>query len=131
MKRACDKNVMDITITPSALKFMRRMVHFGGGSQHGFRLMVTAGGCSGLGSDFSIEAAPWAGDSVLEADGLRIFLTADTRRLLEGATIDFSDTPASSGLTFVSTKAAPCACSGAGTPAGLTTIDPAGVRRRC
>ena len=39
---------MNITITPKAEKFMRRIVRFGGGpADSGFRLTVTAGGfCS-------------------------------------------------------------------------------------
>ena len=39
---------MDITITPAAQKFMRRMVRFGGDGATGFRLLVSPGGCSGL-----------------------------------------------------------------------------------
>lgn len=51
---------MDLTITPSAAKFIQRMVRFGGaGEGAGFRLSVSPGGCSGLASEFSVEAEPW------------------------------------------------------------------------
>lgn len=40
---------MELTLTPAAEKFVRRMVRFGGaGEDAGFRLTVSAGGCSGL-----------------------------------------------------------------------------------
>jgi iron-sulfur cluster assembly protein len=70
---------MNITITPAADKFIRRMIRFGGAQDGGFRLAVSPGGCSGLASDFSVEAAPWAGDAVVEKNGLKLFLPAESR----------------------------------------------------
>jgi len=59
---------MNVTITPGAEKFIQRMIRFSGvGEAAGFRLKVTAGGCSGLAAEFSIEAAPIAGDSVVRS----------------------------------------------------------------
>jgi iron-sulfur cluster assembly accessory protein len=109
-----------VTVTPAAEKFMRRMVRF---SQHpagGFRLTVTPGGCSGYASEFSVEASPRGGDSELAVNGLRVFLPAASRLMLDGVTVDFADTPTQSGLTFFNPNAAACACStsdAAGPPA--------------
>jgi iron-sulfur cluster assembly accessory protein len=111
---------MNVTITPGAEKFIRRMIRFGGaGEDAGFRLSVTAGGCSGLASEFSVEAAPLAGDSVAIVNGVKLFLPAESRLLLDGVTIDFADTPMSSGLTFIDPKAKSCACSSK----GATTVE--------
>jgi predicted Fe-Mo cluster-binding NifX family protein len=56
----------NVTVNPAAEKFMRRMVRFSGaGRRAGFRLTVSAGGCSGYSSEFTVEAAPLAGDEVL------------------------------------------------------------------
>jgi iron-sulfur cluster assembly protein len=109
----------NVTLTPAAAKFIGRMVRFSGEPEGaGFRLQVSAGGCSGFNSEFTVEAQPLAGDSVVEASGVRIFLPAESRLLLEGVTIDFSDTPTRSGLTFINPNQAPCACSSsAGTSA--------------
>lgn len=118
---------MNVTITPGAEKFIQRMVRFSGvGDGAGFRLQVSPGGCSGLAAEFSVEAEPAAGDSVVEVNGLRLFLPAESRLLLDGVTIDFADTPASSGLTFIDPKAANCGCSSAGT----TSIDVASIGRK-
>jgi len=114
---------MNITITPSAEKFIRRMIRFNGGESFGFRLMVTAGGCSGLASEFTVEAAPLPGDSVVESNGVKLFLPAESRLLLDGVTIDFTDALMSSGLTFIDPKAASCGCSSASAAPGVTTID--------
>ena len=109
----------NLTITPAAEKFMRRIVRFSGLSAGaGFRLRVTAGGCSGYSTEFSAETEPLAGDEALAlADGLLLFLPAESRLLLEGATLDFVDTPMQSGLTVRGPAAGACGCSGAGTAA--------------
>jgi iron-sulfur cluster assembly protein len=49
-----------ITITPAAEKFIRRMVRFSETPAGGFKLSVAPGGCSGYSSEFSVEAAPGA-----------------------------------------------------------------------
>jgi iron-sulfur cluster assembly protein len=108
----------NVTLTPAAAKFISRMVRFSGEPEGaGFRLQVSAGGCSGFNSEFTVEALPQAGDALVEASGVRLFLPAESRLLLEGVTIDFSDTPTKSGLTFINPNQAPCACSSSSTGA--------------
>lgn len=117
---------MNITITPKAEKFMRRIVRFGGGpADSGFRLTVTAGGCSGLASEFSSEATPKAGDATLDWNGLKVFLPAESRLLLDGVTIDFVDTALESGLSFINPNAASCGCSSAESSSkpAMATVD--------
>lgn len=41
-------------------------------------------------------------------DGVKLFLPAESRLLLEGVTIDFTDTPAKTGLVFQDPKATTC-----------------------
>lgn len=116
-----------VTITPAADKFMRRFVRFSGQpAGAGFRLLVSEGGCSGYNAEFSVEAQPPAGDEVLDVHGLKLFLPAESRLLLQGVTIDCVDTPTKSGLTFFNPSAAPCACSSSGDSAGAATA-PASV----
>jgi len=103
---------MNLTITPAAEKFMRRMVRFGGaGDDAGFRLTVTAGGCSGYASEFTVEAAPRQGDAAVVINGVKLFLPAESRLMLEGVTIDFADTAMATGLSFINPNAAACGCS--------------------
>lgn len=119
----------NVTITAAAQKFMRRIVRLSGQADGGFRLSVTAGGCAGLEARFSAEPAPQPGDETLVIDGLKLFLPAESRVLLDGVTVDFSDAPTASGLTFFNPAAAPCACATAGAqPPGVAKIDVGSIR---
>ena len=100
-----------ITITPAAEMFIRRMVRFSETPTGGFKLSVAPGGCSGYSSEFSVEARPAPGESECAVGGLRLFLNAESRLLLDGMTMDFAETPLQSGLVFSKPGAAACACS--------------------
>ncbi|MEY2873673.1 MAG: hypothetical protein RLZZ373_1044 [Pseudomonadota bacterium] len=103
------------TVSAAAEKFIRRMVMFSGlPPTAGFRLTVTAGGCSGYNAEFTVEAEPATGDETATVNGIKVFMPADTCTLLDGVQVDFADTPTKSGLTFVNPGAAPCACSSSG-----------------
>lgn len=111
---------------------MRRMVRFSGLPEGaGLRLVVSAGGCSGYSSEFSVEAAPQAGEETLEVHGLRIFLPAQSRLMLDGVTIDFADTPTQSGLTFFNPQQAACGCSSSAeaAPPGVAKIEVSSIGR--
>jgi iron-sulfur cluster assembly accessory protein len=99
---------MNFTITPAAQKFMRMMLRVDGGAGSGFRLAVSPGGCSGLAADISVLATPQAGDAIVERDGVKLFLPAESRLLLDGVTIDFADTPTQTGLVFHDPKQVSC-----------------------
>jgi len=122
-----------VTVTPAAEKFIRRMVRFSEHPEGGFRLSVSAGGCSGYNAEFSVEAAPKDGDSELTLpNGIKVFLPAESRLMLDGVTIDFADTPTKSGLTFTNPNAASCACSSSGdaaAPPTQATVSASSIKR--
>jgi iron-sulfur cluster assembly accessory protein len=114
---------MDLTITSSAEKFIKRMVNFSGlGADAGFRLSVSPGGCSGLASEFSVEAEPLAGDATVTIQGMKLFLPAESRLMLQGVTMDFADTPLSSGFVFQDPKSTGCGTCGSSAPAGSSEV---------
>ena len=96
---------MAFEMTRSAERFIKMMLMADGGPLSGFRLAVSPGGCSGLSSEINIVDAPEPGDAVIERNGIRLFLPAESRILLEGVTIDFADTAAQTGLVFHDPKA--------------------------
>lgn len=99
-----------VSATPAALKFIQRMVRFGG-SGGGFRLEVSPGGCSGMSSQFSVESAPRLEDRVVVLEGgLRLFLPPESYALLDGITIDFIESATESRLAFIDPKATGCGC---------------------
>lgn len=114
---------MCVTLTPAAANFMRRLTRMGGcGPDAGFRLSVTPGGCSGFSSDFTIEPAPHQGDAVIEQNGARLFLAADSCERLRGYEIDFVETPMDSSFKY-SKPGQPhvCGC-GAGDPGSKSKV---------
>ena len=124
---------MNINITEKAATFIRRMIRFNGGTaDSGFRLVVSPGGCSGFNSSFTVETVPQAGDAVLDSNGVKVFLPAESRILLEGVTVDFADTAMATGLSFINPNAQSCACSSAsaGAPPQNATISIASIQRR-
>jgi iron-sulfur cluster assembly protein len=100
---------MDFTLTPAAAKFIRVMLRAYGDAASGFRLAVTPGGCSGLSADISVRREPAPGEAVVVRDGVRLFLPAESRILLDGVTIDFADTASQTGLVFKDPKQVSCA----------------------
>ena len=107
---------MDLILTEAAEKFIRRMLRFSGGAG-GFRMVVSSGGCSGLSATFDVEAAPHAGDVVVERGDYRLFLPQASADLLNGITVDFRDSMASTGFVFIDPNPSSCKCSGDGAPA--------------
>jgi iron-sulfur cluster assembly accessory protein len=102
---------MNIALTPAAEKFIRRLLRFDGGPGYGLRLVVSSGGCSGMSAEFGVQAAPGEGEKVFEHGDLTLFLPAQSRLLLDGVTIDFAETPTSSGFVFIDPKKTNCGCS--------------------
>ena len=122
----------NVTITPAAAKFINRIVRFSGlPAGAGLRLAVTPGGCSGYSSEFSAQAAPQGGEQMLETGGVRLFLGAESRLMLNGITVDFVETATQSGLSFIDPNKAACACSSAeaAPQVGVTRIDVSSIGR--
>jgi iron-sulfur cluster assembly protein len=99
---------MNFDITPAGERFIRFMLRADGGPGSGFRLVLSPGGCSGLAADISIAPRPQPGDAVVERNGLKLFLPAESRLLLDGVTIDFAETASQTGLVFHDPKGSSC-----------------------
>lgn len=102
---------MKIDFTSAAEKFIRRLIMFDGPPGSGMRLLVAPGGCSGMSAEFSVEAAPREGEQVYAHGAIKLFLPAQSRLLLDGVTVDFVETPTSTGFVFHDPKAKGCGCS--------------------
>jgi iron-sulfur cluster assembly protein len=111
---------MDVSITPAAEKFIKRLLRFDGGPGSGFRLLVSPGGCSGLSAQFSVEADPQKGETAHEVNGIKLFLPAESRLLLDGVTIDFAETSTQSSFVFHDPKQETCGCGASSVTADLS-----------
>lgn len=100
-------------LTSAAQKFIRRMMRFAADGNAGFRLNVRPGGCSGFAVEFDMAAEPAPDETVMLCEGLRIFLDAESRLLLNEATVDFQEGISSTGFVVAVQGQAGQACDSA------------------
>jgi iron-sulfur cluster assembly accessory protein len=105
--------VANTTLTAAAEKFIRRMMRFTTSEKSGFRLKVAPGGCSGFAVTFDVVAEPDPKELVWTPSGLRIFLDPSSCLLLDGATVDFTETLANTGFVVTTQNPAGACCSSA------------------
>jgi len=106
-----ETNALTLELTPAAEKFIRRMMRFNADARAGFRLKVRPGGCSGLAVGFDLAAEPGPGEAVCEQSGLRIFLDAESRLLLNGAKVGFKESVSESGFVVAAENQQACGTS--------------------
>lgn len=89
-----------IVLTPKAIEMVKVALKEEGIANHGLRVAVRGGGCSGLeySLDFAESARP--GDTVLEFDGLKVFIDMASESYLKGTTIDYQSGLNGSGFKF-------------------------------
>ena len=100
-----------IQVTDSAVRQLKSLLN--GDTQNsprGLRVQIAKGGCSGLQYDMALdEQRP--GDAVLERDGVRFLIDAESAGYLSGATLDFRDGLTGAGFHIVNPNAArTCGC---------------------
>lgn len=93
----------------------------------GLRVYVYSGGCSGYRYGMMLEDQPTADDNVLHANGVRVYVDANSVPLLKGSQIDYVDTLMGAGFTVNN----PNAVSGCGCGSSFRTGDDAGQARSC
>jgi iron-sulfur cluster assembly protein len=93
----------------------------------GLRVYVYSGGCSGYRYGMMLEDQPTSEDSVLAANGVRVYIDQSSIPLIQGSEIDYVDTLMGAGFTVNN----PNAVSGCGCGSSFRTSDDAGQARSC
>jgi iron-sulfur cluster assembly accessory protein len=100
-----------ITLTDLAAGQLKNLLQQKSLLEHGLRVFVHGGGCAGLQYGMAFEDTKQEGDMVLEVKGVRLFVDRFSADYLEGACIDYEDTPMGSGFRVDNPNAiATCAC---------------------
>ncbi len=100
-----------IELTESAAAAVRTALAAADQPADGLRIVVEAGGCSGLQYRMGLETEERPGDFVLEQAGIRLYLDALTQRHVPGLVVDFVTGVAQSGFVFDNPNAASrCSC---------------------
>lgn len=100
-----------IHVTEKAANQIRQLMERENLQDHGLRVAVVGGGCSGLSYKLNFEKNAGEGDKVFEAHGVKIFLDSKSHLFVNGLTLDFSDGLNGSGFTFNNPNAkSSCGC---------------------
>ncbi|GAB6041101.1 HesB/IscA family protein [Endothiovibrio diazotrophicus] len=100
-----------ITLTESATKALRRFIRFSEEPVIGLRVGVTAGGCAGFQYEIALTGEQNDDDTVIEAEGMKIYLDPQSAGLVQDMTIDFKDTMLESGFVYHNPNATgSCGC---------------------
>ena len=101
-----------ISITPGAVTAAKRVRESEGLSvEHGLRVSVVGGGCSGFSYQLSFDRQRQEGDLEAEFDGLTVWVDHTSAQNLEGTEIDFVSSLNGGGFKFSNPKAtATCGC---------------------
>ena len=116
-----------LTITENAAVKVKSLLEEKDAKQGALRVFVAGGGCSGYQYGMAIAREAKADDSVIEAEGVRILVDADSVPLINGAEIDYTEDLMKSGFTIYNPNAtSSCACG-----SSFQAADSSGTPRAC
>jgi iron-sulfur cluster assembly protein len=100
-----------ISLTPDAISAAKTILSTAKTPAEGLRIQVEAGGCSGFQYKMELVTEAGAGDEVVDADGVKIFIDDVSADHLRGMKVDFVSSLERSGFVYENPNAiAQCGC---------------------
>jgi iron-sulfur cluster insertion protein len=101
----------DVKLTPKALEMVRKMQEKEGlGAEHGLRIGVVGGGCSGFQYQLQFDTEK-EGDRVAMLDGVRVLIDEISMPYIAGTTLDYVEGLHGAGFKFDNPRASrTCGC---------------------
>jgi iron-sulfur cluster assembly protein len=100
-----------VNITENAAKIVSNLLVQKNVPNHGLRVFVSGGGCSGMQYGMALEAEARPYDHVVEAHGIKIFVDPTSMMYLSSATIDYEDNLMGGGFRIDNPNAvSTCGC---------------------
>lgn len=100
-----------IQITEKAAEAIKSIMQKEGLADHGLRVAVVGGGCSGFSYKLNFEKDPATDDKIIEDKGVRIFIDNKSNIVLNGTTLDYADGLQGTGFSFINPNAkSTCGC---------------------
>src|SRR4029450_4294132 len=106
-----ETEALNLTLTEKAIEQVKALLARDNRKDHGLRVSVADGGCSGFSYklDFAKEEAP--GDLVLELGSLKVYVDPNSVAHLKGTTIDYVTSLYGGGREIIKTTASgECGC---------------------
>lgn len=96
-----DSTQLEISISDKAIKQIKRIKSENDiPENHGLRISVKGGGCSGLTYNMNFDANKNDADLVIEKDNVKLFVDGKSLFYLSGTELDFSDGLNGRGFVF-------------------------------
>ncbi len=100
-----------MTLSPAAEAKLRELLHQRNIPNYGLRVFVAGGGCSGLQYGMAFEAQAREFDTVIDQNGVKLFIDPTSLMYLSGASIDFVDSLMGGGFKIDNPNAvSSCGC---------------------
>ncbi len=78
-----------VTLTPAAIKEVKRLIDLQGMTEGGLRLGVKGGGCSGLSYTINFDEKIGQYDTIYDIEGIKVIVDAKSAIYLQGTQLDF------------------------------------------
>ena len=104
-------SVETINLTDTAVNTIKNLLVQKEVPDHGLRVFVSGGGCSGLQYGMALEAEARPYDHVIKKDGVQVFVDPTSMMYLNNATIDYEDSIMGGGFKIENPNAvSSCGC---------------------
>ncbi len=100
-----------LNLTDLAVSKIQNILKERGVPNHGLRVFVAGGGCSGMQYGMALESLAQSDDQVIEVSGIKLYVDPMSAEYLDGATIDYEDNLMSGGFRIENPNAlSTCRC---------------------
>jgi iron-sulfur cluster assembly accessory protein len=100
-----------LTLTTTAVSKVKEILAQQAEPFEGLRVQVVGGGCSGFQYSMAFEKKKNTDDSIVELDGLKVFIDPQSQTHLDGTEIDYVESMQGSGFKFNNPNAkGTCGC---------------------
>ena len=101
----------EISLTMGAREHFNKLLAERKMPDHGLRVFVSGGGCSGMQYGMAMEAEPREFDTIVEKDGIKVFIDPTSLMYMRGASIDYASDLMGGGFSIDNPQAvASCGC---------------------
>lgn len=101
----------DVILTELAAAKLKELLEKMQKTDHGIRVQVVRGGCAGYMYNMDFAQVKQADDTIMEQHDVRMFVDAESLKMLKGMTIDYVETLQGAGFKFDNPNAkASCGC---------------------
>ena len=101
----------DISLTEKAREHLTKLLAERNIPDHGLRVFVSGGGCSGMQYGMAMENEPREFDTIVDSNGVKVFIDPTSLMYMSGSSIDYVDNLMGGGFSIDNPQAvASCGC---------------------